>query len=185
MEPDHPIEFSAASKTLHWLIALLALVELALGQWMSEAEGRELRRTLLRLHQSNGLLIGALVVIRLAWRLYAVLPEWPTSITPQQRKLLYSIEAVLYLGLLAMPLAGLGYAMLDDQTIAFFGWFEIPNLLSANDLWSGRLEVVHELGAKALLAAILGHAGLVLYLNWKTSPGFLARMLPSARSSRQ
>ena len=122
MEADHRIEFSSASKALHWLIALLVLVELVLGQWMSEPEGRELRRTLLRLHQSNGLLIGALVVIRLAWRLYAVLPEWPTSITPQQRKLLYSIEAVLYLGLLAMPLAGLGYAMLDDQTIAFFGW---------------------------------------------------------------
>ena len=183
MEPDHRIEFSSAGKTLHWLIALLVLVELALGQWMSEAEGRELRRSLLGFHQSNGLLIGALVVIRLAWRWLAEFPEWPTSVTPQQRRLLYSIEAILYLGILAMPLVGLSYAMLGDLTISFFGWFEIPNPLGASDLWYERLEVVHELGAKLLLATILGHAGLVLYLNRTSSPGFLARMLPSVRRS--
>ena len=183
MQPDHRIEFSSASKTLHWLIALLVLGGFVLGEWMGDAEGRALRQTLLRLHQSNGLLIATLVLIRLAWRLLTVLPEWPASVTPRQRKLLYSVEALLYLGLLAMPLSGLSHALLDDQTISFFGWFEIPNPFATNDLWSGRFEAVHEFGAKALLAAILGHAGLVLYLNWKTSPGFLARMLPSVRRS--
>jgi cytochrome b561 len=183
MEPEHRIEFSSAGKTLHWLIALLVLAELALGQWMSEAEGRELRRALLRLHQSNGLLIGALMVIRLAWRLHAQLPEWPASITPPRRKLLFWIEAILYLGMLAMPLAGLCYAMVGGLTISVFGWFEIPNLLRESDLWYDRLEVVHGLGARLLLLAILGHAGLVFYLNWRTSPGFLARMLPSAHRS--
>ena len=82
MESDHRIEFSSASKTSHWLIALRVPVELALGQWKSEAEGRERRRTLLGVHQSNGLLIDALLVSRLAWRLYVALPEWPTSISP-------------------------------------------------------------------------------------------------------
>jgi cytochrome b561 len=181
MEADHRIEFSAAAKTLHWLTALLVVVELALGEWMGEAEGRELRRTLLGLHQSNGLMIGALVLTRLAWRLCSTLPAWPASTTPLQRKLLYSIEASLYLGMLAMPLLGLSYSMTTDATISFFGIFEIPNLLGESDLWSGRLEVAHGLGAKLLLGVILGHAALVLYLNRWTSPGFLARMLPTAR----
>jgi cytochrome b561 len=185
MDPDSRascVEFGRASKALHWLIALLVLAELALGQWMSEGETREFRRTLLDLHKSNGMLIGALVAIRLAWRLRTGLPAWPPSITAHQRKLLHAVEGLLYLGMVAMPLTGLSQAMAGDLTLSFFGWFEIPSLLRESDLWHERLEIAHEFGAKAFFAAILAHTALVLYLNWKASPGFLARMLPSLRA---
>ncbi len=178
MDPGHPVEFGSASKTLHWLIALLVLAELALGQWMSEAEGRELRRSLLRLHQSNGLLIALLVVTRVAWRLRARLPEWPTSITARQRQIAYAVEGLLYLGMLAMPLTGLSLSMVGGLDISFFGWLEVPSLLRESDLWHERLELAHALGSKLFFAAILAHSGLVLFLNRK-APGFLGRMLPT------
>ena len=178
MDPGHPVEFGSASKTLHWLIALLVLAELALGQWMSEAESRELRSSLLRFHQSNGLVIGALVLIRVAWRWRTRLPEWPSRITPRQRQISYSVEGLLYVGMLAMPLTGLSLSMVGGLDITFFGWLEVPSLLRESDLWHERLEEVHELGAKLFLAVILFHSGLVLYLNRK-APGFLKRMLPT------
>ena len=182
MDPEPRIEFSAFSKSLHWLIALLVGVELGLGQWMSEAESSELRRSLLRFHQSNGLLIFALVGIRLAWRLRTRLPEWPARIHPRLRQALFAVEGLLYVGMLAMPLTGLSLSMAGGLSISFFGWLEVPSLLRESDLWHERLELAHELGAKLFFTAILGHLGLVLFLGWKASPGFLARMLPSARS---
>lgn len=170
--------FDPASQMLHWSSALLVLTELALGQWMAAAEGRDLRRALLGFHQSNGLLIGALVVIRGAWRLRSGSPEWPADITRRQRQILHSVEGLLYLGMLAMPLTGLSHAMVAGLSTSFFGWFEIPSVLAESDLWTERLEFLHGLGAKAFLAAILGHAALVLYLDRRTSPGLLARMVP-------
>ncbi len=172
--------FGPASQTLHWSIAFLVVVELALGEWMADAEGRELRRTLLGFHESNGMLIGSLVVIRVGWRLHTGLPEWPADITSRQRQILYSVEALLYLAMLAMPLTGLSLAMVAGFPISFFGWLEIPSLLGESDLWHERLEFLHGLGAQAFLATILGHAALVLYLDRRASPGFLRRMLPSA-----
>ena len=170
--------FGPAAQTLHWAIALLVVAELALGTWMGEGDTRELRRTLLALHKSNGMLIAALVVLRLGWRLRTGLPKWPASVTPDQRRLLYAIEGILYVAMLAMPATGLSLAMVDGGTISFFGWFEVPSLFRESDLWHGRLEVVHGLGAKAFFGAILAHAALVLHLHRSTSPGFLARMLP-------
>ena len=171
--------FGPASQTLHWLIALLVVAELALGLWMSEGETREFRRSLLALHKSNGMLIGSLVLLRLGWRLRTGLPAWPASVTQDQRRLLYAIEGILYVAMLAMPVTGLSLAMVGGGPIAFFGLFEIPSLLRESDLWGERLELVHGLGAKAFLAAILFHAVLVLYLDRSASPGFLRRMLPS------
>jgi cytochrome b561 len=170
--------FGPASQTLHWSIALLVLTELALGQWMAGAESRELRRTLLGLHQSNGLLIGTLVLIRVAWRLRVGLPEWPHGVTSRQRQILHCVEGLLYLGMLAMPLTGLSLAMVTGLSISFFGWLEIPSILAESDLWDERLSFLHGLSAKAFFAAILGHAALVLYLDRRASPGFLARMFP-------
>ena len=77
-----------------------------------------------------------------------------------------------------MPLTGLSLSMVGGLDISFFGWLEIPRLLRESDLWHERLELAHGLGAKLFLAAILGHSGLVLYLNRRV-PGFLNRMLPS------
>ena len=183
-EPKEPAGFSPAWKALHWLLALLVLGELALGQWMSEAPSRELRRTLLVFHQSNGLAIWTLLGGRIVWRLRSGLPPWPPEITTRQRQLLYAVEGVLYLAMFAMPLSGMALSMVAGFPISLFGWFEIPGLLGESDLWHGRLEALHGLGAKAFLATILAHALLVLALDRGASPGFLARMLPSSRERR-
>ena len=104
------------------------------------------------------------------------------DLSPRLRRTLHAVEGLLYVGMIAMPFTGLSLAMVGGLEISFFGWLEVPSLLRESDLWHERLELVHGLGAKLFFAAILGHLGLVLYLGWKGSPGFLTRMLPSTRS---
>ena len=135
-------------------------------------------------NQSNGLAIWTLLGGRIVWRLRSGLPPWPPEITTRQRQLLYAVEGVLYLAMFAMPLSGMALSMVAGFPISLFGWFEIPGLLGESDLWHGRLEALHGLGAKAFLATILAHALLVLALDRGASPGFLARMLPSSRERR-
>jgi len=75
--------YSGVSKTLHWLIALLAFSQLAMGKFFEvdadEADG------LFGWHTAFGLLVLALMVVRLGWRLTHTVPESPRSTPGWQR----------------------------------------------------------------------------------------------------
>jgi cytochrome b561 len=176
--------FGPTAQLLHWSMAVLVLGELALGQWMSEAGSRETRRALLALHESVGMLIGLLLVTRLGWRLGAGLPDWPAEVGPGARRALHGLEAILYVAMAAMPATGLALTMAAGWDVQFFGSLPVPSLIEPSDLWQERLESLHRLGAALFGVAILLHAGLVVVLDRRTSPGFLRRMLPGARRER-
>ena len=59
--------YDSVSKSLHWLIALLAFSQLAMGKFF-EVEADE-EGSLFVWHTTFGLLVLALMLVRLAWRL--------------------------------------------------------------------------------------------------------------------
>ena len=170
--------FGPVSQALHWVLALLILAELALGHTMLGAESKELRRALVSLHKPIGLLILSLVLVRIAWRVRVGLPEWPAGLTSRHTRVLRTLEGLLYLLMVGMPLSGLTMNMAAGWTIPLFGLLEIPSLLPESEIWHERLEIVHGVGAKTFLAAILVHLAIVLYYDRRLSKGFLTRMLP-------
>ena len=62
------------SQALHWSIALLVLAMAAIGLSLDELPRSPKWFWVYDLHKSIGLLLLALVVVRLAWRLYAGAP---------------------------------------------------------------------------------------------------------------
>ena len=62
-------EYTAAAKWLHWLIAAIVIGLIPLGLIMSDMEKGPLRGQLFDLHESFGVLLLGLMLLRLATRL--------------------------------------------------------------------------------------------------------------------
>ena len=72
-----PGDYGAIAKTLHWLIAGLAVALLALGLTMTRASDLQLKFSLYQLHKSLGVTVLLLMVARLAWRTWVRPPALP------------------------------------------------------------------------------------------------------------
>jgi superoxide oxidase len=177
--------FDRISIILHWLTALLIVVQFA-SIWAHEAVGHHsnLAVTLLTLHRSTGVLTWIVVVLRLCWRRYfAYLPPFPSSMPKFQQMIAKANEYGLYVLLLAMPITGLARVLLRGQPFELFVW-EIPALLEPDPAVRSVFVQAHSIGAKALMVLIGLHAGAALFHRLVLRDGVLQRMLPrmSART---
>src|SRR3546814_3527582 len=94
------------SQLLHWLIVLLVLVLAIVGLTMGELPKTPKYFWVYTMHKSTGIAVLALVLVRIAWRLYAGTPK-PVAGTPTWQLRIASItHFLLYALLLAMPLSG-------------------------------------------------------------------------------
>ena len=66
---------------LHWAIGIALLGEIAFGLLLDEIapRGTPARAGVINLHKSIGVVLGVLIVVRIAWRLAHKPPPWPAS----------------------------------------------------------------------------------------------------------
>ena len=85
MNPN-PTRYTRTAMTLHWLIAAVVLAQIAFG-WYLQLVPRETpdRTIFVNFHKSTGLVIGLLIVFRLAWRLTHTPPPLPESMPAWER----------------------------------------------------------------------------------------------------
>jgi superoxide oxidase len=171
--------FDQTSIILHWLTALLIVVQFA-SIWAREAVDHQsdLAAALLTLHRSTGLSTWIIVVARLCWRRYfAYLPPFPQSMLKFQQTIAKANEYGLYILLLAMPITGLARVLLRGEPFELFVW-EIPALLEPDPAIRSVFVQAHAIGAKALMVLIGLHAGAALFHRLVLRDGVLRRMLP-------
>ena len=62
--------YTRTAMVLHWLIALAVLAQIAFGWYLQQVPRRTPDRTIyVNYHKSTGMLIGLLILLRIAWRL--------------------------------------------------------------------------------------------------------------------
>ena len=92
---------------LHWTLAILIIGTIALG-WYIISLGRDpAAEWYVGRHQSIGLIIAALVLVRLAWRLGHKPPPLPGSVPGWQVKAANISHKLLYAAIVIMPLSGI------------------------------------------------------------------------------
>ena len=114
--------YTATAVILHWVIAALLIAEFAHGWWMQgiPKEPPGLRADAFNLHKSLGLLLLALALVRLGWRLAhpppAFLPmaRWQSIAARTNHALLYAL-------MLALPLSGYFGSVFSGYPIKWFG----------------------------------------------------------------
>lgn len=170
--------WGAVSKLLHWLVALLVGVMAWLGLTMGGLPNGPDKVATYALHKSIGLTILALVVLRLAWRLYAGAPARLPGTPVWQGRIAALTHGALYLLLLAMPLTGWALNAAAGFPLQWFGLVDVPPLVGENHDLHERAEDLHELLFWLLALAVLAHAAAAVYHHVFQRDATLARMLP-------
>ncbi|KAF1703491.1 cytochrome b [Pseudoxanthomonas kaohsiungensis] len=173
---DH---WGATSQLLHWTIAVLILSIGAVGLVMGELPRSPKWFWVYTLHKSLGLTVLALVLVRIAWRLYAGAPP-PVEGTPRWQARLASLtHGAIYVLILAMPLSGWLYDSASGlRPFRWFGLAEVPKLSPSHEALADAMHETHELLFWVLIALVIGHAGAALYHHFVRRDATLARMLP-------
>jgi cytochrome b561 len=124
--------YNAAATTLHWLIALLIVIQLCLGWYMNEVlpDHSPAQAQILHLHISVGITILLLVLLRIAIRLAWRPPPLPADLPRLDRTLALLTHSLFYVLMLVLPLTGWALVSAGDHPIALWGisWPHLPGM---------------------------------------------------------
>ena len=172
--------YTAVSKTLHWLIALLAFTQLAMGK-LFELDPDE-PDNLFNWHSAFGLLVFGLMVVRLGWRLTHTVPALPRNTPGWQQIAAKATHIAFYALLIALPVTGWLLASVEGEAaVSFFGWFTVPPLtIPGGEATKDFLEETHELLGNVLLFLAGIHVLAGLKHHYIDRDNVLRRMMPGA-----
>ena len=172
--------YGGAAKTLHWIVVALLVAQFIFAWTMPHIGRNTPVTTLINLHFTFGMIILAVAVVRLAWRLIQGEVAPLASLTPFERTSSRAIHVLLYLLLFVVPVLGWVNASWRGMPIAMFG-LELPALMAKRAPGWGWTGDMHGLLANYLLLALVGlHVAAALYHYFIRRDGVLQRMLPGA-----
>lgn len=177
-----PDRWGFVSQGLHWLIALLILALGVAGLLLGELPRTPKYFWVWTAHKSLGITVLALMVLRLAWRLYAGAPKPVPGTPPWQHAIASVTHVLIYVLALAIPLSGwLFDSAISLRPFKLFGWFEMPKLVGESHAIASVAHFLHEWGFWALIALVLLHAGAALHHHLFLRDTTLKRMLPFSK----
>ena len=166
------------AKFFHWLMALLILAQIALGLLAVSWRLSPMKLNLFFWHKSTGMLILALLALRLLWRLANRTPELPAGMPGWERAAARLSHALLYLLMIALPITGWIVNSASNIPFRIFWLIPLPAIVAPDKATADLAALVHG-GLAALLALVLvAHIGAALRHHFVKRNTVLTRMLP-------
>jgi len=173
--------FDTLTITVHWTTLLIVLTQFGSGLLYGQVEERSWSPSLLQFHRSLGVMIWALTVFRLVWRVTgARFPAFPASMTPLHQLGARLSEYGLYALLLIQPATGLAQTILRGRPFEVFAW-SIPPLVARDVGLVGIFRTGHEIGAWCLFVLAALHAVAALVHHFILRDDVLEAMAPVFR----
>lgn len=164
---------------LHWLMAIALIAMYFIGDYMVDLEYYDsLYHKLPALHKAVGVILGGLLVLRLAWMYSQPRPLPASSTAPEITHLAGKLGHLALYGLLLIIIfSGYLISTSEGHGINVFDWFELPAFLPADKDRGDLAGEVHEIAATLfiLLVAVHALAALIHHFYWKDNT--LTRML--------
>jgi cytochrome b561 len=176
--------YGAPAKFLHWTIVILIIAQYLIIEAAEDLPDGIGKFALVSRHKSLGLVILALALLRILWKLANRGQPAPVAMPRPQRVAAAAGHGLLYLLLLAQPLSGWMMSSAANYPVTFFGWFQLPALVGADPAAHEFLEEIHESLFKVLAAIAAVHALAALHHHFLRRDDTLRRMLPFARPRR-
>ncbi|MEM8753180.1 MAG: cytochrome b [Pseudomonadota bacterium] len=163
---DAANRYPAVQRALHWSVAALVFGALALGMAMGwngfsglvERYGRETTNLIYQYHKTFGVMILALMLVRLAVRRRLGTPPYAEPLTDFEANASAFVQRAFYGCLIAMPILGWLGTGAGGFPVEFFAW-RLPGILPKNEGLSEALFLLHEIVGWALVALIVLHVG--------------------------
>ena len=132
MSPDRQsaARYDRIAMMFHWLIAGLILLDFAFALSFSKFNPGDVLyfSFAYRMHMSTGLVVLALSLACVAWRLLHKYPPLPQTMSSVTRVLAKTAHALLYLFIIAIPVSGWAILSVRKKPAALFGQFNWPNI---------------------------------------------------------
>ena len=173
---------------LHWLIALLMAVNIALIL-LIERFPEDWIRPVIDTHKSLGITVLGLVLLRILWRLGHTPPAMPYSFGRLERFGAHAAHLALYALMILLPLSGWmhdsAWKNAATHPMQLFGLFEWPRIgwimaiePTAKEMWHSTLGAVHEWAGYVLYVVFALHVAGALKHQFIDGERELQRMLP-------
>lgn len=168
--------YGSVAKFLHWLIFILVFVMIVGGFFLGDVP-KEYKGVVYNLHKLTGLTILFLMLIRLGWKMTNVKPALPADTTTWQRRAERAVHDLLYLLIIAMPLAGwIGSSSAGKAP--HIGGISLTLPVPESEALIDTMFEIHELIAYGIIFLVCVHVAAALYHHYIKKDNILRRMLP-------
>lgn len=182
MEHQTVDQYSAPSQILHWLTAIVVLVAFIYGPGGSEERVYSTARDFDRqLHETLGLTVLGLVVLRVVWRAFDKRPTAP-PMPPWMSIAAKAVHAALYVLLFALPLTAISGAWLEGHPLTLLGGLVLPSMLRESHELGSTIAEIHTWLGDTIMWLAVAHAAAALFHHFILRDGVLRSMLPRRRA---
>jgi cytochrome b561 len=167
-------EYGLISKVLHWLSAILLLVQIPLGFYLVDLDFGEQRINVENIHVIIGLSIFYIVILRLVNKILNPTPKLNPSIFKGQVFLAKMNHILLYLAILSITVSGILKKLFNGETlIIFFKEIQIKDNFELADQFYN----IHILSNYTILVLIVIHLMAVIVHRLFFKDNLLKKML--------
>jgi cytochrome b561 len=169
--------YDSVTIALHWLIGTALLAEIAFGFLLDDIAPRNTpaRAEVINLHKSIGIVLGLLVVLRLAWHVRHPPPAWPASLPAWQQRAAVWGHRAMYACMVVIPLAGYVASNFSKYGVRFFGLALRPWGRESPAVYAF-FNGLHDVVAWLFCALIAGHVLIALKHGLVDRDGLFTRM---------
>ncbi|MBL4613027.1 MAG: cytochrome b [Emcibacter sp.] len=179
--------YGSLSKAFHWGMFLILLGLFIVGKYMhglpaDTPEQMGYKFGLYDYHKSFGILIMALVVVRLGWRMINPALKMPGTMSKIEIASAHAMHMLLYVIMFAQPLFGWLMSSYGGHPVKFFG-FMLPALADKDKAIGEFFHEAHEVTATILVVAFIIHVAAALFHHIVRKDDVLVRMSPRPQKS--
>ena len=170
------VSFGWVTRALHWAMALGVLVMLGFGSYIARMEVGMSNLWMFGVHKSIGIVLLALLVVRILWHFVSPVPEsLPSGVAWKDRAAVW-VHRAFYVLLIVVPLSGWIGSGATGLDVLVFNRVTLPPLAPVSEAWEEAAFAVHFVATKLLAACVVLHiAGAVMRKD-----GTMARMVRGA-----
>ncbi|MEO5757579.1 MAG: cytochrome b [Mesorhizobium sp.] len=185
--------YSVSQKAIHWAVFVLVVGLYGLT-YVADIfpRGDPGRDFVWWFHISFGLLLFALVIVRVCLRLVWGAPELPMDasdlpmeVKQVERWAAKATHLLLYALLVAIPVLGVLLTWYRGDALSFFGLFTIPSPYLPDRATAGFIRELHSLCAILILIVAGMHAAAALLHHFVRKDDVLRQMLPGKMGLRK
>lgn len=168
--------YDSASIALHWTTVALVLTQFLLAEFWGFFARPE-RHVMIVLHMSFGILLAAVVLVRIIWRL---IPghEMPPAVSGWTETASKFVHGLLYAMLIAQAAIGFELRWAGNEAMNFFGLLIPSPFAPLSRSTHHLLGDAHNWLGWAIVVVAAGHALAALYHHFFLRDNVLRRMLP-------
>lgn len=165
--------YDAATIWLHWISAMLVFGLWALGQLADSFPRGAPRETAWSVHVASGLLLTAIIAVRIIWR-----AGYGRALVPLETGLLHKLSRATHIALyvLLAAVVATGIANASYRGFNLFGIWTMPQFGAADRATRRMINEWHELASNVIFFVALFHTAAALVHQYVWRDNLISRM---------